>query len=451
MEAQTRFCTTPDGAHIAYVTFGQGPSLVIANGCWLSASHDLEERFGGPFYRTLAQNNTLVLYDRRGSGLSDRERTDFTVEADYFDLRALVDHLDLERFALLGNCALGGAALTYAARNPERLSNLILYAAWAYGPSMAEDEIKSSFISQARSHWGLGSRTLAGILVPESDGEIVDRIAAAMRETCDSETAAHFLELIYSVDVTGVLADVQTPTLVMQRQHDRGVPFRAARELCASLPNARLVGFEGHHHLISYGDFEVVTDAIQGFLGGEVTHLSDASDVHAHESQLPSGTAIILFADIVGSTALTERIGDDAFRKKARKLDDALRAIIGEADGTAIEGKLLGDGVMSVFTSAKGAIDAALRFGEAGESVGLSLHTGIHAGDVIREGNNVYGGAVNIAARIAGESEAGEVLVSDTVRGLARTSAGVSFEDRGEHELKGIDEPQRIYEVRWKK
>jgi len=164
-------------------------------------------------------------------------------------------------------------------------------------------------------------------------------------------------------------------------------------------------------------------------------------------SPLRSGTAVILFADIADSTALTERLGDAAFRAKARELDGALRGVIREDGGTAIEGKLLGDGVLAVFTSARQAIEAALACGAAGASGGLPLHLGVHAGDVIREENNVYGGAVNIASRISGLSEPGEVLVSDTVRGLARTSAGVRFEDRGEQALKGVGEPVRVWAV----
>jgi class 3 adenylate cyclase len=166
------------------------------------------------------------------------------------------------------------------------------------------------------------------------------------------------------------------------------------------------------------------------------------------KTEMPEGMAVILFADIVESTALTEQLGDAAFRDKARELDTSLRKVIRECSGTPVEGKLVGDGVLAVFTSARQAIECALHCNAASEPIGLQLHLGIHAGDVIREGNNVYGGAVNIAARIAAASEPGEVLVSDTVRGLARTSAGVAFEDRGERSLKGIEEPQRLFVVR---
>jgi adenylate cyclase len=175
--------------------------------------------------------------------------------------------------------------------------------------------------------------------------------------------------------------------------------------------------------------------------------LSEGEEAEA-KAELPEGMAVILFADIVESTALTERLGDAAFRAKARELDTSLRAVIRECAGTPVEGKVLGDGVLAVFTSARQAIECALRCNAASDSVDLRLHLGIHAGDVIREGNNVYGGAVNIAARIAGASAPGEVLVSDTVRGLARTSAGVAFDDKGEQSLKGIADPQRLFAVR---
>ena len=165
-------------------------------------------------------------------------------------------------------------------------------------------------------------------------------------------------------------------------------------------------------------------------------------------SERPSGTAIILFADIADSSGITERLGDAAFRVKARDLDAALRTVIRDHAGTPIERKLLGDGVLAVFTSARQAIEAALACATASNEGELPLHLGLHAGDVIREDNNVYGGAVNIASRISGLSAPGEVLVSDTVRSLARTSAGVSFEDRGEQSLKGVSDPVRVWAVR---
>jgi len=228
---------------------------------------------------------------------------------------------------------------------------------------------------------------------------------------------------------------VTAHTLVVHNRNNRFLPVQVGQRLAARIPNARF-------QLVDDMDYEQLAGIITGFLGE-----SDEVAQRRFDS-VPSGTAIILFADIVDSTALTERLGDTAFRDKARDLDAALRAVIRENSGTPIEGKLLGDGVLAVFTSARQAIEAALLCGRSGDEAGLPLHLGIHAGDVIREENNVYGGAVNIASRISGLSAPGEVLVSETVRSLARTSAGVVFEDRGEQTLKGIGETVRVWAVR---
>jgi class 3 adenylate cyclase len=184
------------------------------------------------------------------------------------------------------------------------------------------------------------------------------------------------------------------------------------------------------------------TSAILEFLDASVQPLPTV------KSQSVAGTAVILFADIADSTALTERMGDAAFHEKARALDDALRIAVRDYGGAVIDAKTLGDGILATFPAASQAIAAALACGAAGDTHGLPLHLGLHAGDVIRESDNVFGGVVNIAARISALAPPGEVLVSATVRDLGRTSAGVTFEDRGEHALKGIVEPQRVFAVK---
>ncbi|MBI2723532.1 MAG: adenylate/guanylate cyclase domain-containing protein [Chloroflexi bacterium] len=171
---------------------------------------------------------------------------------------------------------------------------------------------------------------------------------------------------------------------------------------------------------------------------------SAPADGRAHTAHM----VVVLFADIADSTALTERIGDAAFRERARALDDDLRACVREHGGTVIDAKTLGDGILATFSSAAQAITAAKVCASAGDQRSLPLHLGLHAGDVIREQDNVFGGAVNIAARVSSLSAPGEILVSEVVRALARTSAGVTFDDRGEHALKGVADAQRLYAVR---
>jgi class 3 adenylate cyclase len=223
-------------------------------------------------------------------------------------------------------------------------------------------------------------------------------------------------------------------------RYERAFPLEVARTIAAAIPNAQLATATPEApQLVLVGRFFGVLDP------GETPPLAQSVSEHATASH---GTAIILFADIVDSTGLTERLGDASFRERARELDAMLRRLIEAGGGTAIAGRTLGDGVLATFPAARPAIEAALSCASAGDEAGLPLHLGLHAGDVIREGADIYGGAVNIAARISGLTGPGEVLVSDIVRGLGRTSAEVVFADRGEHTLKGVGEAVRVYEVR---
>jgi class 3 adenylate cyclase len=209
------------------------------------------------------------------------------------------------------------------------------------------------------------------------------------------------------------------------------------------LPGAevRLGGATYHTRMLDFGAGSVV-----GWLG-RLAEVEDVADDDPVAPGLPDGTVTIMFTDIADSTALTEQLGDAGFRALARRLEGALRASVGETGGAVIEGRLLGDGMLAVFTSARQALQCALRGVDAARATGLELHVGLHAGDVIREDGNIFGGAVNLAARVAAEAPAGQVLISETVRGLALTSARVAFDDRGSRSLKGFSEPVRLYGV----
>jgi class 3 adenylate cyclase len=263
-----------------------------------------------------------------------------------------------------------------------------------------------------------------------------------MKDSVSPESAAcHYEKYIATLDITAELPQVRAPTLVIHFSEVRMTSLETSRAVATSIPDARFTPLAGESERF----VDRFDDLVLPFLN-ERTRQETMSELPSAVGQ--TGLTVILFADIVDSTALTERLGDAAFREKARHLDTSLRTIIRDHSGTPIEGKLLGDGVLATFSSARQAIEAALACGRAGDDAGLPLHLGLHAGDVISEEGNVYGGAVNIAARIAAESPPGEVLVSQTVRDLARTSAGVTFEDRGERELKGVEEPVRVYQVR---
>jgi class 3 adenylate cyclase len=245
-----------------------------------------------------------------------------------------------------------------------------------------------------------------------------------------------------------------------------GMPVNVAARMCKAAAGGQilvsdvvrgLVGSRGGFALRDLG--EQVLSGIRSpirvwELGWKAPGATDSAPALADPALTSSGaterepdTLVILFADIVDSIPHTERLGDAGFRQRARELDVLLRAHIREHRGTVVDGKLVGDGVLATFPSARGAIMCALRCGALSASVELELHLGLHAGDVLRDGNNIYGGAVNIASRISAATKPGEILVSDTIRGLARTSAAVAFEERGEYVLKGIDEPMRLFTV----
>jgi class 3 adenylate cyclase len=443
MEPRIQYAQTADGVSIAYWTIGEGAPLVYMPN--IPFSH-IQLEWQIPEYRRwyerLAEKGMIVRYDGRGSGLSDREVTEYSLDAWLLDLEAAVDHLGLESFTLFAPLHSGPVAIAYAARRPERISHLILWSSYA----RASDYLRSTQAQTMRSlalstaDWELYTETVAHAVIGWSESEPARRMAGLLQESVTQEAAQAAIRVTGEFDAASLLSEVRSPTLVLHRRSVALPAVDTARGLASHIPDARLALLEGTSLAPYVGDMESVLAAIDEFLG--------EGDEATPKAELPEGMAVILFADIVESTALTEEMGDAAFRAKARELDASLRGIIRECVGTPVEGKLVGDGVLAVFTSARQAIECALRSNAAGEPLGLQLHLGIHAGDVIREGNNVYGGAVNIAARIAGASAPGEVLVSDTVRGLARTSAGVTFEDRGEHTLKGIAEPQRLFAVR---
>ncbi len=436
MEPRIRYAQTKDGVSIAFWVLGQGPPFVwVPEPPW----SDIQLEWRDPVFRKafelLAAKRSVVRFDPRGLGLSDRDVDDLSLDSRILDLEAVVDSLGYETFALAAVTLSTPLAIAYAARYSERVSHLTLVSPIASVMDAWRVPRAQTLRNLLDSDWELYLESVGALSF--GFGREEARIWADRARSCvTQDTARRYLDSMKGDDATEYLPQVTAPTLLVHLAGLSLVNIDSARKLASSMPNAQMVALEGNYQ----ESLELVLAAIDEFLSeGE-----EATD----PAKLPEGMAVLLFADIVESTALTEQLGDAAFRAKARELDTSLRSVIKESGGTPVEGKVLGDGVLAVFTSARQAIECALRCNAAGEPAGLQLHLGIHAGDVIREGNNVYGGAVNIAARIATASEPGQVLVSDTVRGLARTSADVAFDDRGEHDLKGVADPQRLFAVR---
>jgi class 3 adenylate cyclase len=444
-EQQIHYATTSDGVRIAFTTRGKGRPLLFMVGPGGSSNVEAGTHgTGNPRMLTqkegLSRNRMLVSLDLRGQGMSARGANDLSLAAYLRDIDAVVKRIGADRIDIMALTYGVPVAVAYSARNPGRVAHLILWHAMGVSGLSPLDQLSPALKLLLDSDWVTFTEVINHIWLGWEDGSGASESASMMRESTTAEGLKAQWEAVRQIDVTDEVEKVSCPTLVLHRRGVRG--RRRASAIAAAIPNARMVTLEGDSLTTYMGDLETLLRVMDDFLGD-----GNEAEVPSPGDDVPSGTAVILFADIAGSTALTERLGDAAFRARARALDTALRNIIRDNAGTPIDGKLLGDGVLATFASASQAIAAALACGRAGHDAGLPLHLGLHAGDVIREEGNVFGGAVNIAARISALSAPGEVLVSQTVRDLARTSAGVSFEDRGEQSLKGVSEPVRVWAV----
>jgi class 3 adenylate cyclase/pimeloyl-ACP methyl ester carboxylesterase len=440
VDPQIRYATTSDGVSIACYAIGAGPPIVWAR---LPISHlqaELQDVETKRTYEAISSLMTLVRYDHRGFGLSDRNVLSFTLDELASDLAAVVERLQIGRFVLLTYGSAAPMALTYAATHPEQVSHLVLYPGFARPEGLAWKQWQA-LADVASDDWSFASEAMARTIFGWDDDEASRADALLLRSAVSPQSLARMLRDAQAWDATASAAEVRAPTLVLEAALTSSWTLEPARRLTALMPDARLV-------IVDAPDVEErrrqTFSAVAALIGGDPAVAAQATRAAGRGGE----TAVILFTDIADSTALTEQIGDNAFRTASRRLDDHLRAAIRDAGGTPVEGKVLGDGVMGVFASATQAIDAARRCAAASVGGELRLHIGLHAGDVIHEKDNVYGGAVNIASRICGLCAPGEILVSGTVRELARTSAGVAFEDRGEHALKGIEDPVRVFAIR---
>jgi class 3 adenylate cyclase len=441
MDPQIRYVKSADGTTLAAATLGSGPLLVLLPS---TQAVTIETWWAIPESRAslegLAARFTVVLFDLRGAGLSDREVEDFSLDARVADIEAVFAGLASGPAFLVARSLGCPQAISFAARHPELVRRLALVTPIARGrdwhQTLRRRAIEELFAVDYDLYW----QCMALVVFGAKEAALQYGLRAPKAVSADVMTRA-FAQLRQH-DATDALTAIRCPTLVVgTRADDSPIALDVMRRVAAAIPGARFRTNEGQ-----FSDSQLLVGSDANF-EAVVAFFDDELRAPDDTSPLPEGMTVILFADIVDSTSLTEQLGDAAFRERAAKLDIAMRTAIGEAGGTTVEGKLVGDGVMAVFRSARQALDGALRCREAAATSGLSLHLGLHAGDVIREKDNVFGGAVNIASRISALSAPGEVLVSDIVRGLARTSAGVTFEDRGEQALKGVADPVRMFAV----
>jgi class 3 adenylate cyclase len=444
MEPRIQYAQTTDGVSIAFWTLGEGVPVVLMPAIpWSHIQLEWQNPGWRRWYERLAEKRKLVRYDGRGAGLSDRNVADYSVDAHMLDLEAVVERLGVQTFVLLGPFSACPIAIAYAARHPETVSQLVLWCPWA-----GQEARVQTLRALRERDWELYTEAAAHASLGWSAGEEAHRHAVYLRECVTAEAARAIYDALAEFGVTAVFSQVRSPTLILQRRQGALLPgVDVAKDLASGIPDARLALLEGTSLLPWVGDMEAVVAAIDEFLGDSELAPAGAEPAAA------GGVCTILFTDVEGSTALTERVGDAKAREVLRAHERIVREAL-QAHGGA-EVKAMGDGFMASFSSATRALECAIAmqraFAEHSESAGepIRVRIGLNAGEPIAEEKDLFGTAVNMAARIAAKAEGGEIMASDVVRQLV-AGKGFLFADRGEVELRGFEEAVRLYEVRWR-
>ena len=321
-----------DGHRVAFATVGTGAPVVLP-AWWVSnIVEDWKDARFRRFVDALAHERQVVRYDRLGCGMSDRNRPSETLSLDFevTTLRALLDHLGLERVSLFGGSFGGCTAVAFAAREPSRVDRVVLYGSFANGATIASTAVRKAMTELVRSHWGLGSRMLAEVFVPTGGADERESFASFQRRSARADIATDLLELTFTIDVREDAARLRTPTLVVHRRGDRAIRFAGGEELAALAPNAQLVVLEGDSHIAWFGDSDELIAAIAPFLGiaspvREST--SDVGELSPRERDVLRLVADGLSdADIANRLVLSPHTVHRHVANILRKLDEPTRA-----------------------------------------------------------------------------------------------------------------------------
>jgi class 3 adenylate cyclase len=456
-QPRVQYATTQDGIDIAFAETGEGYPLIFMQGppfSHVERERDLENY--RRYNRVMSRGRRLVRFDSRGSGLSQREIDGFTVEGLTADLFAVADRLELERFAICGIQAGGLIATKAAVQAPDRVSHIVFLDAYASAAQFLQIPQTRAFLAMAETDWEMFTETVAHSFFGWDAGQPAREYAEFLRECVDQETTVRFYADLRDVDLTSLLPEIKIPTLVIHHSRSLVPDLASARALASRLPDSELILLKGFWN-DPLDDHAVVDGALSKLFGQEPAPSAAAAPASRTEpapaAQKAGALVTILFTDIEGSTALTQRLGDvrarEVFREHERITREALQAHGGS------EVKTMGDGFMASFNSASQALECAralqrafARHNEAAETP-INVRVGLNTGEPIAEEEDLFGTAVITASRIAAQAQGGEVLVSNVVRELV-AGRGFLFADRGETVLRGFEDPVRVFELNWR-
>lgn len=439
---QTRYAQV-DGLHIAYQVVGDGATdLVHIPGFVSNVELAWEEPLFARFLERLASFSRLILFDKRGTGMSDRVPGAQlpTLEQRLDDLTAVLNAVGSDQPVLFSHSEGGNMAVMFAATYPERTRALItagIFAKRQWSPDYpwapTPEERKHS-IEQVERDWGGTSWLLDVAPSAAHDEQFMRRLATYFRRSASPGAAAALFRMNTSIDVRSALPVIQAPTLVLHRTGDRDAKVEEGRWIASQIPNARFVELPGDDHIPWVGDADGLLDLVEEFVTG-------APACRGDDRQL----ATLLFTDLVRSTETAVRIGDRAWRDLLDRHEADVRRQLLRFRGRELD--TAGDGFLASFDGPARAIRAAVAIRDGAERDGLQVRAGIHTGEVQVHGRKFAGIAVHVGARVAATAGPGEILVSRTVRDLVAGS-GLDLEDRGIFHLKGVPEPWQLYAVR---
>jgi class 3 adenylate cyclase len=442
VDRDTRYAMAPDGVSIAYQVVGEGPRDLIWVPGWIS---HLEAAWEEPtlarFLERLASFSRLILFDKRGTGLSDRvPQSELpSLETRIADVLAVCDAVGSQRAALLGISEGAPMCVLHAAMHPDRTTALVLYGGYArrlYGqdyPAGMSRESHEAFLADIASNWG-GPVGLDG-RAPSMAGDprFRETWARYLRLGASPSAALALSRMNAEIDVRPVLPAIRVPTLVVHRTGDQVISVEAARHLAEHIPGATLAELPGDDHLPWVGDAEQVAGEIEEFLTG----IRAAPPVDRV-------LLTVLFTDIVGSTERAAALGDgpwsDLLEAHHARVREQLARFGGREIATA------GDGFLATFDGPARAVTCAQAICDTVRSLGLEIRAGVHTGEIELAGDDIRGLAVHIGARIAAMAGPSEVLTSRTVKDLV-VGSGLAFQDRGHHRLKGVPDDWQVFAV----
>lgn len=435
MQPETQYARC-GSLHIAYQVYGEGPlDLVFVPAMVSHLEHQWEEPLQASFFHNLASFSRLIRFDKRGQGLSDRVERMPTIEERIDDIRAVMDATRSERATILTLSEGGAMGIVFAASNPDRVSNLILWntfqGRYPGGDERRRQQIMEAMLLQFEEEWGMGS--LVKFFAPSAavDSGFREWWGRFERLSMSPGAAVEALRVNFEIDVNDILPLVRVPTLVVRHDGDP-LPREFHCHIADQIPNAHYVELPGDDHY-SWRDTDRLTQEIQEFVTGERI-IPETDRI----------LATILLTDIVQSTDRVAELGDHKWRELLNRHDALVEREIKRFRGHLVD--KTGDGILATFDGPARGIHCATAIIESVNAVGLEVRAGLHTGEVEIRGDRLAGIAIHIASRISNQANPNEVLVSSTVKDIVAGS-GITFTNQGNHVLKGVPEEWRLFAV----